>query len=108
MLFHFSFTLVFYFLLLLFNGCTSIQKKPTLTTEQNFTWNSRATIQDLIQKKTHNVNIQVFMKNEEKLRLEITGLMSYNIASILMDQNSTTYCIYPRKQCFSGLSSEQT
>lgn len=87
-------------------GCTTPKKQAPEGVSYK-TWSSRATIQDLIHKKNHSVSIDLFMANQEKLRMEISGLLSTNIASILIDSQSTQYCIYPRKQCYMGNTTDQ-
>lgn len=90
------------------SSCITQPKSGMDSHAKNISWDSRATIQDLIQKKTHTVNIKLFMKDKKQLRMEITGLMGFNIASILIDEIKTAYCIYPQKKCYSGALTEQS
>ncbi len=96
------------FSLFFLNSCTTPSKTVSPLAASNQSWSSRATIQDLLQKKTHTVNIDIFMSNSEKLRMEISGMLNFSIASLVVDSTNAAYCIYPRKNCFFSKLSDQS
>lgn len=70
-------------------------------------WEAKAQIKDLIQSKTNNLSLQIMAQNNRFLRMEITGLMGVNVASLLLKGDEVSYAIHNQKRFISGLSSEK-
>lgn len=89
---------------LIFSACAT---KP-LKTEglQNAQWESKALIRDLKANKTQSVNIDVLAVRKDRARFEITALLGFQVASVVMTNNDMAYIIYPQKTFSYGKASE--
>lgn len=83
----------------------SCQTKPTGSLgSMSPVWNlaTKAQITDKVKQSTHNVTIDVFLKKNELIRLEVTGLMGYQLGSLLMSRTNLQYAIHPQKYFIQG------
>lgn len=100
---------IVYLLLLLINSviisaCTTLLKKDTVQEEpyKYYYTESKLIINDLKAKSSQNLNADVFILKGQKLRLELTGPLNYNVGSILIDSSDFKMLIYNKKRYYYG------
>ncbi len=89
---------------LVFSGCAT---KPVQEgTFQKAQWETKALIRNLKDQKTQSVNIDIMAIKNERARLEITALLGFQVASLVMSPKEISYAIYPEKKFYYGRNSE--
>lgn len=63
---------------------------------------SKAQITDKTKDSSHNVSIDIFVKEETALRMEVTALLGYQVGSLLMTGNQIKYAVHPNKYFIQG------
>jgi hypothetical protein len=74
---------------------------------QKAQWETKAMIKDLRQNKNQSLSIDIFAIKNERARFEITALLGYQVASLVMSPQEISYIIYPQKKFYYGKNSEQ-
>lgn len=72
---------------------------------QKAQWETKALIRNLKEQKTHSVDIDVFAIKNDRTRFEVTALMGYQVASLVMSAKEISYIIYPEKKFYFGKNS---
>ena len=87
-------------------GCAS---KPLLREGafQKAQWETKAMVKDLRQNKNQSLTIDIYAIKNERARFEITALLGYQVASLVMSTQEISYIIYPQKKFFYGKNSER-
>jgi Domain of unknown function (DUF4292) len=83
----------------------SCQTAPTGSVDmKSAIWNldTKAQITDKTNQTTNNVTIDIFLKKNEMIRMEITALMGYEVGSLLMNRSSLQYAVHPQKYFIQG------
>lgn len=95
------------FLVLTFflSGC--VTKTVREGSYQKAQWETQAVVKDLKNDKTQSLNIDIYAIKNEKARLEITAMLGYQVASLVMSPSEISYSIYPQKAFFYGRNSER-
>lgn len=91
-----------YFLLfsLLMTGCAS--KAPMPVDGPLRMWSSQAQMRDIKKNKTQNVSIDVFANNVQQTRIEVSAIMGYRVASVVLSPEKWGAAIYPQKKFYYG------
>lgn len=74
---------------------------------QKAKWETKAQIKNLKDGKTQSVSIDIFAVKNQRARFEISALLGYQVASVVMSPNEITYAIYPRKTFYYGKNSDR-
>ncbi|WII70775.1 hypothetical protein QJS83_09915 [Bdellovibrio sp. 22V] len=92
-------------LTLFLSGCVTKTVKEGAF--QKAQWETKALIRDQKENKTQSLNIDIYAIKNERARLEITAIMGYQVASLVMSPSEISYIIYPQKAFFYGRNSER-
>jgi hypothetical protein len=93
------------FLLSLSYFIFSCQTKPTVSpADGSVIWNidSKAQITDKVKDSTSSVSLDIFLKKNESIRIEVTATLGYQVGSLLMTRSSLQYAIHPQKYFIQG------
>jgi hypothetical protein len=74
---------------------------------QKAQWETKAMVKDLRQNKNQSLTIDIYAIKNERARFEITALLGYQVASLVMSPQEISYIIYPQKKFFYGKNSER-
>lgn len=74
---------------------------------QKAQWATKAMVKDLRQNKNQSLTIDIYALKNERARFEITALLGYQVASLVMSPQEISYIIYPQKKFFYGKNSER-
>lgn len=97
----------FFFLILTFILSSCVTKTVREAAPQKAQWETKALIKNLKEKKTQSLNIDIYAIKNQRARLEITALMGFQVASLVMSPVEISYVIYPQKSFFYGRNSER-
>lgn len=90
---------------LFFVGCASKTLRPA-EVSSSASWSSKAQIRDLIKNKQQNVGIDLYAIKDQKMRMEVSATLGYQVASVVMDPEEISYVVYPQKRHYYGKNSE--
>lgn len=67
-------------------------------------WNitSKAQITDKVKDSTNSVSLDIFLKKNEAIRMEVSATLGYQVGSLLMTRSSLQYAIHPQKYFIQG------
>lgn len=89
-------------------SCISCAHKVAdIKTEQAIKWDSKAVLINKRDKKQQNLNITLIGIRRERLRMEITAMLGYQVGSIVADRNTFKALIVPQKIFYEGTSSTE-
>lgn len=94
-----------FFLTLLLSGCVTKMVKEVVP--QKAQWETKALIKNQRENKTQSLNIDIYAIKHERARFEITAMLGYQVASLVMSPVEISYVIYPQKAFFYGRNSER-
>lgn len=101
-----DFLMLNFFLLTVFlSGCVTKTVKEGAF--QKAEWETKALIKNLRENKTQSLSIDIYAIKNERARFEISALLGYQVASLVMSPTEITYAIYPQKSFFYGRNSER-
>ena len=69
-------------------------------------WETKAMIRNLKEQKTQTVDIDIMAIKNDRARFEITAILGFQVASLVMSPQEISYAIYPEQKFFYGRSSE--
>ncbi|WP_415061265.1 hypothetical protein [Bdellovibrio sp.] len=95
---------LFLFLTLFLSGCVTKMVKEGVY--QKAQWETKALIKNLREDKTQSLNIDIYAVKNERARFEISAILGYQVASLVMSPTEISYIIYPQKTFFYGRNSE--
>lgn len=75
---------------------------------QQAEWETKALIRDMKENKSNSVSIDMMAVKNQRVRLDITALMGFQVASLVMSPKEIAYAIYPRKEFYYGKNSEKS
>lgn len=93
------------FLLTLSYFIFACQTQPTVSSvDGSVIWNidTKAQITDKAKDSTNSVSLDIFLKKNEAIRLEISATLGYQVGSLLMTRSSLQYAIHPQKYFIQG------
>lgn len=93
------------FLTVFASGC--VTKTVKEGAYQKAQWETKALIKDQRENKTQSLNIDIYAIKNERARFEITALLGYQVASLVMSPSEISYIVYPQKAFFYGRNSER-
>lgn len=94
-----------FFLTVLFTGCVTKPVAPVGAYE-NAQWESKALIKNLRENKNQSVSIDILAAKDQSMRMEVTALMGYQVASVVVNPAEVSYINYPQKVFYSGANTE--
>ncbi len=100
------FNYFFMFVLTLFlSGCVTKTVKEGAF--QKAQWETKALIKNQKENKTQSLSIDIFAIKNERARFEITALLGFQVASVVMSPTEISYTVYPQKTFFYGRNTER-
>jgi hypothetical protein len=91
--------LIFNFSILLSCGSGSVK---TDSMSEVLSLSTKAQITDKISATTNSVNIDIFLKKNTAIRMEVTALLGYEVGSLLMTRSDLQYAVHPDKYFVQG------
>lgn len=94
-------------LLIFLFGCAT---KPLLKEDlahPNYQWETKALIENFRDHKSQNVNIDIYAQKNYRTRFEISAILGYQVASLVMSSSDIAYAIYSQKTFYYGRNSER-
>lgn len=64
-------------------------------------------IHDLKENKTQSLNIDILAVKNERVRMEVTAMMGFQVASLVMSPRDISFAIYPQKRFYYGRNSDR-
>lgn len=92
-------------LTLFLSGC--VTKTVKEGSFQKAQWETKALIKNQKENKTQSLNIDIFAIKNERARFEITALLGFQVASLVMSPSEISYAVYPQKAFYYGRNSER-
>ena len=86
---------------LAFTGCATTQKAVDFKT-QPLLLDTKVQIKDLRKDETQSAKIQVILLTDQAIRMEVTALFGYAIASIVMTPDKIQYTLHSSKKYVDG------
>ncbi len=83
----------------------SCQTKPTsgqLVEVSVWNINSKAQITDKLNDSTNSVSLDIFLKKNQAIRMEVSATLGYQVGSLLMTRTMLQYAIHPQKYFIQG------
>ena len=87
-------------------GCTSKLIKPGKV--QKAQWSTKAVINNIRENKSQSLNIDIFAIKYEQARFEISAMLGFQVASVVMSPKDISYIIFPQKTFFRGPTSDKS
>lgn len=75
---------------------------------QKAKWETVAQINDLKRNKSHRVSIDILAVKNEKMRMEVTATLGYQVASVLINRDGFKAAVYPQKKFYQGNLSDRS
>ncbi len=100
--------------LLIQAGCSGFRKKNASevtmsdVTKKLGQWESKLIVEDLKQNKIHSLNLDVIAEYMQRMRLEITGTLGVNVASVVVLKDTVKYSLHTQKKYFEGPASDKS
>lgn len=96
-------------LILLLSLVLGCQTKPVAQSGsyQKAKWESVVQINDLKKNKSQRLTIDIMAVKNEKMRMEVSATLGYQVASILLNRDGFKAAIYPQKKFFQGPANEK-
>lgn len=87
-------------------GCVTkpVKKEGTFQQAQ---WETKALVKNFRENKTQSLSIDVYAIKNSRVRMEVSALMGFQVASLVMSPQEISYVIYSRKTFYHGRNSEQ-
>lgn len=88
-------------------GCAT---KPLLKEDKvhpNYQWETKALIENLRDNKSQSVNIDIYAQKNQRTRFEISAILGYQVASVVMSAADIAYINYSQKTFYYGRNSER-
>lgn len=73
-----------------------------------FSWETKAAIRDIRKNKTNQVTIDMIAIKNQKLRLEASATLGYQVGSLVMGPAEFVAVIYPQKKILKGPLNERS
>ncbi len=97
---------LFLFSVVVLAGCVTKPVKK-VGTFQKAQWETKALVKNIRENKTQSLSIDLYAIKNSQVRLEISALMGFQVASLVMSPQEISYIIYSRKIYFHGRNSER-
>ncbi len=95
-------------LALIFQGCATHFPVEKLSGEVPILIDTKAQIKDLRKDDSHGAKIEIILVTQKAIRMEVTALFGYPIASIVMTPKNIQYALHTSKQYVEGPFSTKT
>lgn len=93
-------------------GCAMKMKKdsqPAITEDTAvWSWETKAAVKDIRKNKTNQISIDVVSIKNQKLRMEASATLGYQVGTLVMGPNDFVAVIYPQKKIFKGPLNEKS
>lgn len=92
-------------------GCATHKVNTELPPDKNKTigqWEAKLIVEDLRQDKTHSLNLDVIAENPTRMRMEITGTLGVNVASVVVLNDLVKYSLHTQKKYLEGPTSDKS
>jgi len=87
-------------------SCQSFPTAPS-GSFQKAKWETKAQIKDLRSNKNHSVSIDIAAVKGEKMRLEVSATLGYQVASVVINRQGYRCAVYPEKKFYYGSLSDR-
>jgi hypothetical protein len=92
-------------------GCTTHPKKeagtPGVPGVQAVQWETKAQVRDFKQNKTNNLSIDIIAVKNTNLRMEVSALLGYSVATLVTTPKDIKVAVYTQKKFYQGHNSEE-
>lgn len=92
--------------LILLSSCS--QKEVNLTEAEGISISTKAQLKNLQKGESHNVNIEIALIRNQAVRMDVTALFGYKLATVLMTPQKIEYLAYNSKSHVVGPFSSKT
>lgn len=93
-------------------GCAMKMKKDSPPTPSEDTavwaWETKASVKDLRKNKMNQITIDVVSIKNQKLRMEASATLGYQVGTLVMGPTDFVAVIYPQKKIFKGPLNEKS
>ncbi|MFP5518269.1 MAG: hypothetical protein ACLGGX_00065 [Bdellovibrionia bacterium] len=96
--------LLFLFLL----GCATTQKSVSPQQAQVTKWETKAQILNKKTGKSQNLNIDILSNHQTDMRIEVSAMMGYPVATVVVANNELKSAVHTQKKFFAGVANAQT
>lgn len=95
-------------LIIILQGCATPTPGPGSVFGKTILIETKAQIKDLKKDESHNVKIEIILLNQQAIRMEISALFGFPIASIIMTPRLIQYALHTSKEYVEGPFSAKT
>ena len=93
-------------ILFLLNGCSSQPTQVNQSSPSSFV--TKAQFKNLTKDESHNINIDIALSPQKAVRLDVTALFGYKLATVLMTPEKIQYIYYNSQSFVDGPFSSKT
>ena len=87
-------------------SCASTPK-PYSGRQSSGTWEVKAQAKDLVTNKSYNISMDIVTMTPSSLRMDVTGTLGINLATLVLSGNQVRYALYRQKKYYEGQSSDK-
>jgi hypothetical protein len=95
-------------LVLILPGCGTTPSRITPGSATPLLIESKIQTKDLKKKDTHTANVEIILLTNQAIRMEVTALFGYGIASVVMTPQKIQYALHTSKSYVQGPFSAKT
>lgn len=89
------------------SACATTPKTVSEGPQQKAQWETKALVKNLKENKSQSINIDILAIKNQRVRFDVTAILGYQVASLVMSPKEISYIIYPEKKFYYGKSSER-
>ncbi len=101
-----SFLSLFSLVCLLCISCATTTPKGEFRTQDGY-WEAKAQLRNLAKKEVRDMNLDVLSVGPDRFRMDVTGPMGINLATVLISRDKIKYILYQQKKFYEGKLSSQ-
>lgn len=96
---------LFLFLTIFLSSC--VTKTIREVTPQRAQWETKALIKNQKENKNQSLNIDIYAIKNQRARFEISAILGFQVASLVMSPEEISFVLYPQKTFYYGRNSEK-
>ncbi|MGE5085145.1 MAG: hypothetical protein ACM3MG_02525 [Bacillota bacterium] len=90
-----------------FVSACATTKVVSVGPQQKAQWETKALVKNLKENKSQSLNIDILAIKNQRVRFDVTAILGYQVASLVMSPREISYIVYPEKKFYFGKSSER-
>lgn len=95
----------FIFIFLIACQSKQVLEKPAAA-ERVFQYSTKAYIKNVREKKDHNVSVDIILAGQQHLRMEVTAILGYPVATVVITPQEIRTAIYSQKKFYIAKNEE--